>query len=153
MSGQAAREAGGGRPARDGAAVAALLLAALLALGTVLTSQEGSGPPFPAAPSPPTRQAAGPAQGPISTPAPGAAAGGQPRLAKPPGVGGVDLNRADAEALTALPGVGEALARRIVMDRASHGPFRSAEDLLRVPGIGWKRLERLRPFVRAGEGA
>ncbi len=150
---RAAPQTGGLPAARDASAVVALLLAGILAVVTVLAGREGSGPPFPAAPSPSTRQA-GLVQGPIGTLLPpGAAAEGRPRLAKPPRVGEVDLNRADAEALTALPGVGEALARRIVMDRARSGPFRSAEDLLRVPGIGWKRLERLRPFVRAGEGA
>ena len=67
-------------------------------------------------------------------------------------VGPLDLNTADAAALQALPGVGPTLAERIVADRDAHGPFRAPEDLLRVPGIGPKRWERIRPLVRAPEG-
>ncbi len=58
----------------------------------------------------------------------------------------VDLNRADEDALQALPGVGPALARRIVEVRAQ-GPFRSVEDLERVRGIGPATVERLRGRV------
>jgi competence protein ComEA len=60
----------------------------------------------------------------------------------------LDLNTADAEALQALPGIGPALAGRIVADREAQGPFRTAEDLLRVPGIGPKRWERIRHAIR-----
>ena len=55
----------------------------------------------------------------------------------------VSLNRASLAELEALPGVGPALARRIV----AHRPYLRVEDLLRVPGIGPKTLERLRPYV------
>ncbi len=54
----------------------------------------------------------------------------------------LDINRADAEALQALPGIGPTLARRIVAYREAHGPFRASGDLLRVPGIGAKRYAR-----------
>jgi competence protein ComEA len=63
----------------------------------------------------------------------------------------LDINRADAPALQALPGVGPALARRIVAYRESHGPFRTPEDLLRVSGIGAQRYARLRGLVRTRE--
>ena len=59
----------------------------------------------------------------------------------------LDLNRASVEDLDRLPGIGPVLARRIVEHRAHHGPFHSAEELLGVPGIGARSLERLRPFV------
>ena len=62
----------------------------------------------------------------------------------------VDINRASAEELAALPGIGPALARRIVEWRGSHGPFRDAGALEAVPGIGPATVERLRPLVRAG---
>ena len=62
----------------------------------------------------------------------------------------VDINRATAEELAALPGIGPALARRIVEWRGSHGPFRDAGALEAVPGIGPATVERLRPLVRAG---
>jgi competence protein ComEA len=55
----------------------------------------------------------------------------------------VDLNRASAEDLADLPGIGEGLARRIVRDRDANGPFRSVEDLARVPGVGERRTRAL----------
>jgi competence protein ComEA len=64
----------------------------------------------------------------------------------------LDLNAADAAALEGLPGLGPVLARRIVAYREAHGPFRSPEELAQVSGLGEKRLARLRPLVRIGEG-
>lgn len=63
--------------------------------------------------------------------------------------GPVDVNRADAEALQELPGIGPALAGRII-DARAQGPFRSVDDLVRVRGIGPATLERLRGRVRVG---
>lgn len=61
----------------------------------------------------------------------------------------VDVNRADAEALQELPGIGPALAGRII-DARAQGPFRSVDDLVRVRGIGPATVERLRGRVRVG---
>ena len=58
----------------------------------------------------------------------------------------LDLNKAALEELCTIPGLGPALAGRIVQHRA-HTPFRSVEDLKDVPGIGEKRLEMARPYV------
>ena len=55
----------------------------------------------------------------------------------------VSVNRAPPEALQSVPGIGPALARRIVAYR----PYRSLDELLRVPGIGPAVLERLRPYL------
>ncbi|QJA06669.1 DUF4124 domain-containing protein [Thermosulfurimonas marina] len=63
----------------------------------------------------------------------------------------LDPNRASVEELAALPGIGRGLARRIVEYRRQHGPFRSPEDLLKVKGIGPRRLERLRPYLEFPE--
>ena len=60
----------------------------------------------------------------------------------------LDPNTADWLELALLPGIGETLARRIVEDRESRGPFVDHEDLMRVRGIGPKTLDRARPFLR-----
>lgn len=60
----------------------------------------------------------------------------------------VDLNAADAPALETLPGIGPALAGRIVAWRDDNGRFTSVDDLLAVPGIGEKVLASLRDLVR-----
>jgi competence protein ComEA len=62
----------------------------------------------------------------------------------------VDLNRATATELEALPGIGSALAERIVQHRSDRGPFTRVEELADVPGIGEATLEALRPLVSAG---
>jgi competence protein ComEA len=62
----------------------------------------------------------------------------------------IDLNRATAEQLQKLPGVGPKLAQRILDERAK-APFKSVEELRRVGGIGPKTLAKLRPFVTAGD--
>ncbi|WP_445003083.1 ComEA family DNA-binding protein [Halomonas mongoliensis] len=48
----------------------------------------------------------------------------------------INVNTADAELLTELPGVGPARAAAIIEEREANGPFESAEDLTRVSGIG-----------------
>ena len=63
----------------------------------------------------------------------------------------VDVNRASAEELTALPGIGPALAERIVVERRKQ-MFRSMEDLGRVRGIGPATVERLRGHARVSGG-
>jgi competence protein ComEA len=59
----------------------------------------------------------------------------------------IDLNTADAAALETLPGVGPATAAKIIADREANGPFGSAEDLMRVPGIGPKKFEAMSELV------
>lgn len=59
----------------------------------------------------------------------------------------LDLNRASAGDLEALPGVGAVLAQRVIAFRQSAGGFRSIEDLRRVKGIGVKKFDRLKPLV------
>lgn len=60
----------------------------------------------------------------------------------------IDINTADAQKLTELPGIGSVLAEAIVAYRAEHGPYASVDELDDVPGIGTAKLERIRPFVR-----
>ncbi len=59
----------------------------------------------------------------------------------------LDLNAARVSDLRELPGIGPALAQRIVDHREAHGPFSSLEALTVVEGVGDKTLERIRPFV------
>ena len=65
--------------------------------------------------------------------------------------GPLDLNRATAQELTTLPGIGEVLAQRIVDYREAHGPFRSVDELIAVEGIGEGKLEKLRELVTVEE--
>ncbi len=60
----------------------------------------------------------------------------------------VELNRATAEDLRRLPGIGEKRAQAILELRAKLGQFRHLEELLRVKGIGRATLKKLRPLVR-----
>jgi competence ComEA-like helix-hairpin-helix protein len=62
----------------------------------------------------------------------------------------IDPNTADADELQRLPGVGPAVAGRIVTDRAANGPYRSLGELGRVQGIGERTLERLAPHLEFG---
>jgi DNA uptake protein ComE-like DNA-binding protein len=55
----------------------------------------------------------------------------------------VNVNTADIATLATVPGVGEALAHRIISGR----PYTKVDDLLRVSGIGARSLDELRPFV------
>lgn len=55
----------------------------------------------------------------------------------------LDLNTADLNALTSLPGIGETLARRILAYREQNGAFSRPEELLNVEGIGPGKLEAI----------
>ncbi len=59
----------------------------------------------------------------------------------------INLNLSSSIELEALPGIGKKLANRIVAYRSIHGGFQQVHDLLKVAGIGEKRLKRLEPFV------
>ena len=62
----------------------------------------------------------------------------------------MDINRASAEDLQKVPGIGPATAQRIIEERRK-GRFRSVDDLRRVKGIKSGKLEQLRPYVTVGE--
>ncbi|MFZ5633165.1 MAG: helix-hairpin-helix domain-containing protein [Bacillota bacterium] len=59
----------------------------------------------------------------------------------------VNINRAGAAELETLPGVGPALARRIINHRESLGLFTSEEDIKSVPGIGDKLYDQIKDYI------
>jgi len=60
----------------------------------------------------------------------------------------LDINKATFEELESLPGIGPKIAKEIVEYRERFGPFKSLEDLLKVKGIGPKRLEILKKYLK-----
>ena len=88
---------------------------------------------------------------PFSSPKPGAsiAPSGTPKpntsrpKEKTP-LGKIDINTATEKELTTVPGIGHVMAARIIAAR----PFRSADDLRRVSGIGDKKYAQIRPYFQ-----
>jgi competence protein ComEA len=64
----------------------------------------------------------------------------------------VNLNTATVEQLVELPGIGEAVAARIVAYREANGSFGKIEELMNVRGIGEKTFLRLRPLIFVEQG-
>ena len=60
----------------------------------------------------------------------------------------VPVNHAAPELLTTVPGIGPALAKRIVAEREQSGLFRGPNDLTRVHGIGEKRAAQFKHYLR-----
>lgn len=119
-------KAGGAAP---GAVLTGVNLARPVVDGEQIVVPDKNGAPIPVNTMPPP-----------ATPRPGAAPAPPAQL--------IDLNTADQAALESLPGVGPALAGRILAWRTEHGRFTSVDELGEVSGIGEKRLEEIRPKVR-----
>lgn len=62
----------------------------------------------------------------------------------------VNINSADADTLTALPGIGRVLAERIVAYRRQNGSFRAIEEITKVEGIGEKKAEAILELITVG---
>lgn len=72
----------------------------------------------------------------------------QNQLKKPnPQHGSLDLNATSKEELMSINGIGPALAERIIAGRS----YKTVDDLLKVKGIGLKKLEKIRPYVVVGK--
>jgi uncharacterized protein len=65
---------------------------------------------------------------------------------------GVDVNRASAQLLTYVSGLGPQLARNIVALRNEKGPFATRRDLMAVPRLGPKAFEQAAGFLRISNG-
>jgi competence protein ComEA len=62
----------------------------------------------------------------------------------------IDLNRASAEDLSRVPGIGERMAIEIVQRRQTVGKFKVLSDLTTVPGIKEKKLNGLKKYLTIG---
>jgi competence protein ComEA len=60
----------------------------------------------------------------------------------------IDINTATAEEITVIPGIGDVLAERIIAYRIKNGSFEMIEELLEVEGIGEKKLEAMREYIK-----
>jgi DNA uptake protein ComE-like DNA-binding protein len=67
-----------------------------------------------------------------------------PHAKEAPELGKIDINTATEKELTTVPGIGHVMAARIIAAR----PFRSADDLKRVSGIGDKKYMQIRPYFQ-----
>jgi competence protein ComEA len=84
-----------------------------------------------------------------STPSPSITAikpieAGRSQAIDTPELGNIDINTATEKELQTIPGIGPVMARRIIEAR----PFRSADDLRKVDGIGDKKYEIIRPYFQ-----
>jgi competence protein ComEA len=108
--------------------------------------------PVAAAAAPRAQQASAPAPSQAKAPA----ASSKSSAAKPSAGASttvVNLNTATQAQLEGLPGVGPAMAQRILEYRKANGAFKKAEDLMNVKGLGEKKFLKLKPQITVGEKA
>jgi competence protein ComEA len=74
-----------------------------------------------------------------------------PEVGAEPGPQKIDINRAEAWLLDALPMIGPARAQAIVDYREEHGPFRSIDEITRVDGISTAIYEQIEPLITVSE--
>ena len=62
--------------------------------------------------------------------------------------GQININTATTEQLQLIPGIGESIAQRIINYRTENGGFKTVEELMEVSGIGEKKFEQMKPYVK-----
>jgi comEA protein len=60
----------------------------------------------------------------------------------------ISLNNGSKEELMRLPGVGEVMSERILAYRSKRGSFRQLEELMNVEGIGEKKFDKMKPYLK-----
>ena len=88
-----------------------------------------------------------PEKSPQGTAVQGAAGGAQAGAAKPLPEGMVNINTADEKELDKLPGIGPAMAKRIVEYRMENGAFQAPEEIKRGKGIGDAKYEKMKDKI------
>lgn len=134
-------------------AVALLAVVAVAGITSALIAPKVPTPAHPATnPSPHTSPAPAPEPAPALTPKalepPVTPSAPQPAPTAAPLKSTININLATQAELELLPGIGPALAGRIIDYRTQHGPFKQPSDLDNVKGIGEKTLAKLLPLVR-----
>ncbi len=71
----------------------------------------------------------------------------QPASAAAEGKSLININSASAEELQELPGIGPAIAAKIVEYRTANGPFQTVDDLKNVQGIGDKKFDAIKAMI------
>jgi len=61
--------------------------------------------------------------------------------------GKININTATVDQLNMLPGVGPAKTKALVDYRTKNGNFKSIEDLMKVPGIKQKKVDKLKEYI------
>lgn len=74
-----------------------------------------------------------------------------PEAGGEPGPQKIDINRAEAWLLDALPGIGPTRAQAIVDYRQENGPFRSINEITKVDGIGTATYEQIKSLITVSE--
>lgn len=72
----------------------------------------------------------------------------QKEIVTDPGIEIININTASAEELTDLPGVGESTAAKIISYREEKKGFKKPEDIMNVKGIGKKKFEKLKGYIK-----